>query len=103
MHKQRGKCILWDSIKGSLMGHEQGGVEQLVNLYQVSFHWEVGFSYRLKVRTGHSRNRTQQKDLEQGEKFRTILLHSWWPPKSAVLDGSEAEGGVDVLAQQVGI
>lgn len=61
------------------MGHEQGGVEQLVNLYQVRlvFIGKSGFSYRLKVGTGHSRNRTQQKeDLEQREKLRTILLDS---------------------------
>lgn len=45
MYKQRGKCILWDSIKGSLMGHEQGGVEQLVNLCQVRlvFIGKLGF------------------------------------------------------------
>lgn len=63
MHKQRGKCILWDSIKGSLMGLKQGGIDQLVNLYQVRlvFIGKSGFHTDLKVGTGHSRNRTQQK------------------------------------------
>lgn len=62
MHKQRGKCILWNSIKGSLLGHEQGGVEQLVNLYQVRlvFIGNLGLhTDRFKVGTGHSRNRIQ--------------------------------------------
>ena len=86
--------------KGSLV--EQGGVEQLVSLYQVRlvFIGNLGFHTDLiKVGTGHSRSSVQQKeDLEQGKKFRTVLLESWWPRKSAILSSSEPESGVDVLA-----
>lgn len=64
--------------KGSLLGHEQGGVEQSVNLYQVRlvFIGKLGFHADLiKIETGHSRNRVQQKgESEQEEKFRTILI-----------------------------
>lgn len=53
----------------------------------------------IKIGIGHSRNSVQQKeDFEQGKKFRTTLLDSWWPPQSAILDGSESQSGVDVLA-----
>lgn len=35
--------------------------------------------------------------MEQEEKFKSILLDFWWPPKLAVLDGSESESGAGVL------
>lgn len=82
------------------MRYEQGGVKQLINLYQVRliFIGKLDFHTDLtKVETRHSRNRVQKKKT-WSKKFRTILLDFWWPPKLAILDGAESESRVDVLA-----
>lgn len=55
--------------KGTLLRYEQGGVKQLINLYQVRlvFIGKLDFHTDLtKIETRHSRNGVQQKEaLEQ--------------------------------------
>lgn len=88
------------------MGHEQGGVKLLVNLYQVRLVSIGKLGFLTDLKQGQNISEIECNKKKTSNKQSSLELYFWTPcglQKSPILYGSESKSGVDVLAQQVGI